>query len=206
MSKLRVEAFSDGVFAIAITLLILTIAQPTSSNNAYNQLGNQLAERWPSLAAYAVSFAVIGIMWLNHHTIFNHLDHIDRGMFYRNLLLLMTVVFIPYPTGIFGEALRVHSGEKTAAVFYSAAMTVNAIAWTAMWLHASVGRRLLHPDFPEEQRKISTLLFSAGVLFYAIATGIAFLNPYACLAFHGALALYYAFDPISRRVERQQSP
>ena len=79
MSKLRVEAFSDGVFAIAITLLILTIAQPTSSNNAYNQLGNQLAERWPSLAAYVVSFAVIGIMWLNHHTIFNHLDHIDRG-------------------------------------------------------------------------------------------------------------------------------
>ncbi|HWD53091.1 MAG TPA: TMEM175 family protein [Acidimicrobiales bacterium] len=201
MSKLRVEAFSDGVFAIAITLLILTIAQP----NNYHKLGNQLAERWPSLAAYVVSFAVIGIMWLNHHAIFNHLDRIDRGMFYRNLLLLMTVVFIPYPTGVFGEALRQHAGAKTAAVFYSAVLTVNALAWSALWLHASVGRRLLHPDFPEDQRRIATLLFTAGVLFYAIATGIAFLNPYACLAFHGALALYYAFDPISRRVERQQS-
>jgi uncharacterized membrane protein len=200
MSKLRVEAFSDGVFAIAITLLILTIAQP----NNYNRLGNQLAERWPSLAAYVVSFVVIGIMWLNHHTIFNHLDHIDRGMFYRNLLLLMTVVFIPYPTGVFGEALRQHAGAKTAAIFYSAVLTVNALAWSALWLHASVGRRLLLPDFPEEQRRIATLMFTAGVLFYAIATGIAFLNPYACLAFHGALALYYAFDPISRRVERQQ--
>jgi uncharacterized membrane protein len=200
MSKLRVEAFSDGVFAIAITLLILTIAQP----NNYNKLANQLAERWPSLAAYVVSFVVIGIMWLNHHTIFNHLDGIDRGMFYRNLLLLMTVVFIPYPTGIFGEALRQHSGAKTAAIFFSAALTVNAIAWAALWLHASVGRRLLHPDFPEEQRRMATLLFTAGVLLYAIATGIAFLNPYACLAFHGAIALYYAFDPISRRVERQQ--
>jgi uncharacterized membrane protein len=199
MSRQRVEAFSDGVFAIAITLLILTITQPDYSKH----LADELARRWPGLAAYVVSFAVIGIMWLNHHTIFSHLEYIDRGLFYRNLVLLMTIVFIPYPTGVFGEALRRHGDAKTAAVFYSAAMTVNAMAWTAVWLHASVGRRLLRPDFPEGQRKMATVLFSAGVLFYAIATGIAFLNPYVCLAFHGALALYYAFDPISRRVARQ---
>lgn len=199
MSKQRVEAFSDGVFAIAITLLILTIAQPDYSKN----LAHQLAERWPSLAAYAVSFAVIGIMWLNHHTIFSHLERVDRGLFYRNLLLLMTIVFIPYPTGIFGETLRLHHDAKTAAVFYSATMTVNALAWSAVWLHASVGRRLLRPDFPEAQRKVSTLLFVGGGLLYAIATGIAFLNAYICLAFHGVLALYYALDPISRRLERE---
>jgi uncharacterized membrane protein len=201
MSKQRLEAFSDGVFAIAITLLILTIPQPDFGSQA-KSLATQLADRWPSLAAYGVSFAVIGIMWLNHHTIFNHLERIDRGLFYRNLLLLMTIVFIPYPTGIFGETLKNHHDAKTAAVFYSVTMTVNAIAWAALWLHASVGRRLLRPDFPEDQRKTSTVLFVAGTLIYAIATGIAFLNPYACLAFHGALALYYAFDPISRRVER----
>jgi uncharacterized membrane protein len=201
MSRQRVEAFSDGVFAIAITLLILTITQPDYSKH----LAKELAQRWPALAAYVVSFAVIGIMWLNHHTIFSHLEYIDRGMFYRNLVLLMTIVFIPYPTGIFGETLRRHGDAKTAAVFYSAAMTVNAMAWTGVWLHASLNRRLLRPDFPEDQRKRATILFSAGVLFYGIATGIAFLNPYLCLGFHGALALYYAFDPISRRVARQQA-
>jgi uncharacterized membrane protein len=95
VNKERVETFSDGVFAIAITLLILTIAQPTD----YGVLARQLAERWPSLAAYVVSFLVIGIMWLNHHTIFSHLARIDRASFYCNFLLLMTIVFIPIRPG-----------------------------------------------------------------------------------------------------------
>src|SRR5579863_9916574 len=122
MSKERLETFSDGVFAIAITLLVLTIASPTK----YTDLGHQLGLRWPSLAAYVVSFIVIGIMWLNHHTIFTHLDHVDRGLFYLNLLLLMTIVFIPYPTGVLGEALRRGVGATTAAVFYSAVRAINA--------------------------------------------------------------------------------
>jgi uncharacterized membrane protein len=198
MNKGRLESFSDGVFAIAITLLVLTIAQP----EAYRDLGSQLAERWPSLAAYVVSFMVIGIMWLNHHTIFSHLRTVDRGLFYCNLVLLMTIVFIPYPTEVFGEALRRGEGATTAAVFYSVTMTANATAWVVLWLYASVGRRLLTPEFPEPQRAVSTVLFNAGALFYAISIGVAFISPYLCLAFHGALALYYAFDPISRRVER----
>ena len=97
MNKSRVEAFSDGVFAIAITLLVLTIAQP--NNNDYGHLARQLDDRWPSLAAYAVSFLIIGIMWVNHHSIFSHFERIDRGVFYLNMLLLMTITFLPYPTG-----------------------------------------------------------------------------------------------------------
>jgi uncharacterized membrane protein len=197
MNKDRVETFSDGVFAIAITLLILTIGQP----DHYAILARQLADRWPSLAAYVVSFLVIGIMWLNHHTVFSHLGKIDRGMFYCNLLLLMTIVFIPYPTGVFGNALQ-RGSATTAAVFYSVTMTVNACMWAVLWLYASVGRRLLSPDFPESQRVKSTVLFTAGTVVYAASIGVAFINAYLCLAFHGALALYYALDPISRRVER----
>ena len=115
LNKGRVETFSDGVFAIAITLLVLTIAQPSN----YSKLAKQLLDRWPSLAAYVVSFLILGIMWLNHHTFFSYLQRIDHGLFYRNLVLLMTVVFIPYPTEVFGEALRsgIQSGERTAAVF-----------------------------------------------------------------------------------------
>jgi len=199
MSKERLETFSDGVFAIAITLLVLTIAQP----NQYTGLARELRKRWPSLAAYVVSFAVIGIMWLNHHTIFTHLAHVDRGLFYLNLTLLMTIVFIPYPTEVFGQALSLREGAETAAIFYSAVMTINAVAWAALWLYASLGRRLLRDDFPESQRRTATVLFSAGTLVYVASIGVAFINPLVCLAFHGALAVYYALDPISRRVGRE---
>jgi uncharacterized membrane protein len=198
MNKNRVETFSDGVFAIAITLLVLTIAQPAD----YRHLADELGRQWPSLAAYVVSFIVIGIMWLNHHTVFSHLKLVDRGMFYCNLLLLMTIVFIPYPTGVFGEALRQGQGARTAAVFYSVCMAINACTWAGLWLYASIGRRLLHDDFPEKQRKLSTVLFVIGPLFYGAAIAIALVSPYICLAFHGLLALYYAFDPISRGVNR----
>jgi uncharacterized membrane protein len=204
MNKGRVEAFSDGIFAIAITLLVLTIALPNTAD--YDHLARQLGERWPSLAAYVVSFLVIGIMWVNHHTVFTHLRAIDRGMFYCNLLLLMTIVFIPYPTEVFGEALRLGPGARTAAIFYSVAMTLNACMWALLWLYASIGRRLLSPDFPESQRIISTVLFTAGTVAYGASIVVAvFFTPFVCLAFHGALALYYAFDPISRRVGRDSA-
>jgi len=201
MSKGRVEAFSDGVFAIAITLLVLTIAQPGN----YSDLAHQLGDRWPSLAAYVVSFAVIGIMWSNHHSVFAHFSHIDRGLNYLNLLLLMTVAFLPYPTGVFGEALRRGEGARTAAVFYSVTMAVNAYAWAALWLYGSRSRRLLVPSFPEEQRTIATVGFTAGTVLYTLAVGVAVLNAYASLALYGALAAYYAMDPLSRLAARSSS-
>ena len=195
MNKSRVEAFSDGVFAIAITLLVLTIAEPKN----YQHLGSELWDRWPSLAAYVVSFSIIGIMWLNHHTIFGFLERVDRPFVYLNQLLLLTVVFVPYPTGILGEALRQGEGTQTAAVFYSVVMAVNALCWTAFWFYASSGRRLLHEGFPEEQRRSATVAFNAGSVVYTLAIGLAFISAYAVLAFHAAAAIYYAVDPLSRR-------
>jgi len=199
MNKGRVEAFSDGVFAIAITLLVLTIGQPSN----YADLAHQLAERWPSFAAYAVSFSLIGVMWLNHHAIFAQFSRVDRGVAYLNLALLMTVVFIPYPTGVFGEALRRGEGMKAAAVAYSIAMVLNAYTWGALWLYASTRRRLLVPTFPESERAMATVLFTIGVAAYTLALGIAFINAYACLAFQGLMAVYYALDPLSRRAARR---
>jgi uncharacterized membrane protein len=200
MPKTRVEAFSDGVFAIAITLLVLTVAQPRS----YSDLAHELATQWPSLAAYIVSFAVIGIMWINHHSVFMHLEHVDRGLLYLNLLLLMTIAFLPYPTGILGQALAKGQGTRTAAVVYGVVMAVNACAWGASWLYASGHRRLLRADFPEGQRATATLLFTTGVLVYLLSVGVAFINAYAFLAVQGLLAVYYALDPISRRAARRE--
>jgi uncharacterized membrane protein len=138
VTKSRIEAFSDGVFAIAITLLVLTISPPTD----YHNLAHQFAERWPALAAYVVSFIVIGIMWLNHHSIFSYFDRVDRNLVYLNLLLLLSVAFIPYPTAILGEALRQGEGTRVAAVVYSVTMTLNGYSWAALWLYASGRRRL----------------------------------------------------------------
>jgi uncharacterized membrane protein len=198
MNKSRVEAFSDGVFAIAITLLVLTIAQPAN----YHDLGRELAHRWPSLAAYVVSFAVIGIMWLNHHSLFSSFERIDRGLFYLNLLLLLTITFLPYPTGVLGEALAKGQSSTTAAIFYAVTMAVNSYAWSALWLYGSYHRRLLHASFPEEERKLATLLFTIGVVMYTLAIVVAFLNAYAFLALQAAFAIYYALDPVNRRPGR----
>ena len=198
MGKGRLEAFSDGVFAIAITLLVLTIPQPKS----YQQLGDSLTNQWPAYAAYLVSFAVIGIMWLNHHTMFNHFDRVDRDLVFLNLALLATIVFVPYPTGVFGEALQRGESERVAAVFYSIVMTINAVAWAAVWLYGSGNRRLLGPEFPEEQRRTATVMFTIGPVVYALTIVVALINAYACLALHGALAVYYALDPLSRWVQR----
>jgi uncharacterized membrane protein len=198
VSKNRVEAFSDGVFAIAITLLVLTIAQPSN----YQRLAHQLANRWPSLAAYVVSFAIIGIMWLNHHSIFAHFARVDRALVFLNLLLLLSVVFIPYATGVFGEALRQGEGTRVAAVVYSVTMAVNAFSWGALWLYASTRRRLLDDEFPESERVTATLLFTVGTVMYTVSIAVALVNAYACLAFHAVLALYYALDPLSRWAAR----
>ncbi len=198
MSKARLEAFSDGIFAIAITLLVLTIAQPSN----YRDLGHELAKQSPSFGAYVVSFAVIGIMWLNHHSMFSHIEHIDRGLILLNMFLMLTIAFLPYPTGVFGEALSQHNGTTVAAAFYSLTMAVNALAWGALWLYASTNRRLLVAGFPESERRLATLLFTGGIVPYFLAVGVAFLSPIASLTIQGAFAVYYAFDPLSRRVVR----
>jgi len=195
MNKGRVEAFSDGVFAIAITLLVLTISEPSN----YRNLTHELVTRWPALAAYIVSFAIVGIMWLNHHSIFGHLEKVDRPLIQLNLLLLLTIAFLPYPTGVLGEALARGEGTTTAAVFYGVTMVANALAWSALWVYGSWHRRLLNPSFPESERNAATFAFNIGAVVYLIALGVAFLNAYAFLAIQAVLALYYALDPLSRR-------
>jgi uncharacterized membrane protein len=143
-------------------------------------------------------------MWLNHHSIFNNFDRVDRPLVYLNQVLLLTVVFVPYPTGVLGEALRRGEGTQVAAVFYSTTMAVNAYAWAALWLYASSGRRLLHESFPETARRSATVAFTAGSVLYTLAIGIAVINAYAALAFQGLLAVYYAVDPLSRRAGTPQ--
>src|SRR3954468_8377027 len=127
MSKARLEAFSDGVFAIAITLLVLEIKVP--SPHGGHSLAHGLVELWPSYAGFAVSFITIGIIWVNHHAVFANVESVDRALLFRNLLLLLTVSFIPFPTAVMAEYLRAGNGQDVAVSFYAAWFFVMGIAF-----------------------------------------------------------------------------
>ena len=129
----RVESFSDAVFAIAITLLVLDIRQPVGSG----ALWEAMLAQWPSFLAYALSFLLIGVVWVNHHTVFQLIDRVDVGLLWLNLLLLLDVAFMPYPTVLLADALISHRGQSTAAVCYGATLVVGGLLFNAVWFHAA---------------------------------------------------------------------
>jgi uncharacterized membrane protein len=129
----RLVAFSDGVFAITITLLVLEIKLPGDHRN----LLHGLLALWPSYLAYAVTFLFIGQVWANHHVVFDHVRAADRFVLLLNTLLLMVVAFLPFATSVLAGALRDGHGERTAVVFYGIAFWVTALAFNAVWQYAS---------------------------------------------------------------------
>jgi uncharacterized membrane protein len=134
----RLVAFSDGVFAITITLLVLEISPPTDDRN----LLHGLVALWPSYLAYALTFLFIGQVWANHHVMFDHIRAPDRLVLLLNTLLLMVVAFLPFATSVLAEALRSGHGERTAVVFYGIAFDVTALTFNAVWQYASRHRLL----------------------------------------------------------------
>src|SRR5437868_5852353 len=141
----RLEAFSDGVFAVAITLLVLNIKIPgidLSPSDLPNdtQLWHLLLNEWPMLAAYATSFSTIGVMWLNHHRLYSHIKRTNTVLLLLNLLLLLIIVFIPVPTALVAEYL-VHPDQHAAALLYSGTMVILAICYNLLWRYASYHNR-----------------------------------------------------------------
>jgi uncharacterized membrane protein len=134
----RLVAFSDGVFAITITLLVLEIRPPTDEEN----LLHGLLELWPSYLAYAVTFLFIGQVWANHHVMFDHIRAADRLVLLLNTLLLMVVAFLPFATSVLADALRSGDGERTAVGFYGIAFGVTALTFNAVWQYACRHRLL----------------------------------------------------------------
>jgi uncharacterized membrane protein len=134
----RLEAFSDGVFAITITLLILEIRRPAD----YANLLDGLAALWPSYLAYAITFLFIGQVWANHHVMFDHIRAADRVVLLLNTVLLMVVAFLPFATSVLAGALREGHGQRTAVVFYGIAFDVTALTFNAVWQYARRHRLL----------------------------------------------------------------
>ena len=191
MSPTRLEAFSDGVFAIAITLLVLDIHVPDPTETA--SLAAALGDQWPSYVAYAVSFLTIGIIWINHHAMIRRLAAVDHGLLTLNLLLLLLVALLPFTTALMAAYLRETSGEHLAAAIYSGSCLLMGVAFAATNRHALVVKPdLLAAPVSAARRRTILIRAVAGVAPYAIATALAVVSPYASLAICGAVALYYA--------------
>jgi uncharacterized membrane protein len=190
MEPNRVEAFSDGVFAIAITLLILAVGIEQAISGG--DLGEQLLDLWPAYIAYAVSFLTIGIMWANHHQIFRHFERVDRPLLLLNILLLMVISFTPFPTRVVAEHAQNASDRQAAALLYGTTMTITAICFFGVWFYGS--RRLLRPDADRREVSGITRSYLPGAPIYATATLIAFVNSIASLVLFGAIALFYAIS------------
>jgi uncharacterized membrane protein len=186
----RVEAFSDGVFAIAITLLILAVGIEQSI--AKGSVEHQLLHLWPAYIAYGISFLTIGIMWVNHHQLFRHFARVDRPLLLLNILLLMCISFTPFPTRVVADHAQNAGDREAAAVLYGITMTCTAICFFAVWIYGS--RRLLRPD--TDMREVSgiTRSYLPGAPTYGLATALAFVSSVASLIMFGAIAIFYAIS------------
>jgi uncharacterized membrane protein len=196
----RLEAFSDGVIAVAITLLALNLAVSGPGPHELT-LAAKLADRWPVFVAYAVSFATIGIIWVNHHTLFKNITEIDRTLLFVNLLLLFFVVSIPFATATIAAYLRADNGDASlAAAIYQGVFEGMSISFTLLFWRAIRHGHLRVALTPELARR-ATIRFGIGNLGYIAGIGIAFVSAPASLALSGLVAVYYIFEQTPVRAQ-----
>jgi uncharacterized membrane protein len=197
-STARLEAFSDGVFAIAITLLVLDLNVPAPADLHGQSLNRALAHQWPAYLAYLVSFLVIGIIWINHHSMCALARRVDRRTLFANLFLLLTVSVIPFPTRLLATYLTARASDAhTAAATYAATMLMMGLAFSLLFLAFTRDARLLHTPVPPDALRSAVRRFGIGGLCYAATIGLAYLSPLAMLAAHALLAIYYCFDQLA---------
>ena len=195
MQTSRLEAFSDGVFAIAITLLVIEVRVPHAQEG---ELAAALAAQWPSYVAYAISFAVIGIMWVNHHGLMELVARVDRPLLFLNLLLLMFIAFMPFSTALLAEHLRASTADAhVAAAVYSGNSVLNAIGFNLIWRYIVRDARLLHDHLDVERLRSRSRRFGLGLVIYPITVGLSFVSAPVTLAVHALLAAYYVVDQLT---------
>jgi uncharacterized membrane protein len=187
----RIEAFSDGVFAVAITLLVLNIQVPSPLPPDTDLIAFLFRHQWPYYLAFLTSFATIGIMWINHHRLYSHIKRSDNTLMVLNLLLLLIIVFIPFPTALLAQYIF-DPNEHQAAVFYSGVSCVMAICFNLLWRYAAHENRLLARDADQHAVKAITNQYMLGPLLYLITFGVAWISGPVCIALNLLLAVFFA--------------
>jgi uncharacterized membrane protein len=185
----RLETFADGVFAIAATLLIIDVTVHAPGGD----LGHAILEAWPQYAAYAVSFITIGIMWLNHHDCMRQISAVDRRFMMINLLLLMCIAFVPFPTRLIAEHFH-DDGLRAAAITYGVTLTTTAVCFGSFWFYAARGNRLLAEDADPLVISGISRSYLPGAPIYGAATLSALWSPKLAVALFGAIALFYLVE------------
>jgi len=186
--KNRLEAFADGIFAIAATLLTLNLAVTEG-----HPLGHELLIIWPQYAAYAISFVTIGIIWINHHTVMHQVAHVDRTFLTLSVLFLAVIAFIPFPTRLLAQHIQ-DDGAEAAALLYGSTLTLTAVFFNVIWRYAAWGRRLLRQDAEEKAVQGISRSYALGPPIYLAATVVAFKSPVASAALFGVLAIFYTLE------------
>lgn len=187
MPTSRLETLSDGVFAIAATLLILDVQASGSP------LGHELLHIWPSYVAYAVSFMTIGIIWANQHTMFGQIERVDRAFIMINIVFLMVVAFIPFPTRLVAEH-ALDSNVKVAALTYGITLSITAALSNVQWFYASTGDRLLSDDADPRTVAGISRSFLVGPIANPIATLVALVSPAASLLLYAGITVFYVLE------------
>ena len=191
MRPARLEAFADGVFAIAATLLILNVDAQIPGDAS--DLGARILHIWPSYLAYAVSFVIIGIMWVNHHTVMAQIDRTDRRFLFANIGLLMCIAFVPFPTRLVAEHIR-GDGARDAALVYGFTMVATAIMFNITWFYASRGSRLLRRDADPAVVSGLSRSYLPGPWIYLAAALLAFVSPAASVIAFLVIATLYVLE------------
>jgi uncharacterized membrane protein len=189
LSSARLEALSDGVLSIAATLLVLELHVPEVGQS----LGAALLAQWPEYAAYVVSFATIGIIWVNHHHLFIHVRRVDRTLLFLNLGLLLVVSVIPFPTAVLGRYALTEPDSHIAAAVYGGLMILMSVAFTLLWRHVTRDARLLGGHLDPERARKESVLFSAGLVAYICGVVLAFVSAPLSLLIYGLVAVFYVF-------------
>jgi uncharacterized membrane protein len=197
----RLEAFSDGVFAIVITLLVLEIRVPRGQSGE-GPLVAALVEQWPTYLAFLASFATVGIMWVNHHRLFVLIGRTDNNLFLLNLLLLLGVTIVPFPTAVLAEYIG-HPGERAAAIVYTGTSVIIAILFNLLWRYAAANGRLLPAEIDRDAVRRITRSYAFGPALYLAAVATAFWNVKFSIAITIGLAIFFALPP--ERVVRGSS-
>jgi uncharacterized membrane protein len=186
VKTLRLEMFSDAVFAIAATLLVIGV----TANAPGGQLGPVLKHSWPQYVAYFVTFVLIGSWWVNHHQVLSMIGHSDRTFLYANIGLLACIAFLPFPTKLVAEHFR-DNGVRAAAIAYGLTATAAAICSVACWFYAARRRRLIAESVDQHEVNSMTRLIIPGIPINAAATLVAVWSPYTGLVMFAAIVVFY---------------
>lgn len=192
----RVEAFSDGVFAVAITLLVLDLKVPSQQPGQGAGLTEALLAQWPAYVAYVTSFLTILIMWINHHNVFTYIRRTDHLFLILNGLLLMFVTLVPFTTSLIADYFQ-KPDERTAAIVFNGTFVMIAIVYNLLWRYASRHKRLLDRHADTAAVDQITRGYRVGPLVYAVTFLVGLVDVAVSLALALALAIYFALPATS---------